>query len=179
LTIKHFEDVFRFLFVISGYYIDDDKQKKTMTDAYRYKLFVTHKNNMSTKGKSKGTKGMSKSKGTKGMSKSKGTKGMSKSKGTKGMSKRTKTSEKGEQGPGMLRGGAEVGVEKGGQTLGKLGIGGEVGVEKDEQGSGKIKAGVNIGLESDTLYEIKEAAGDTMDDIKSGFKAAGKKLKSL
>ena len=40
------------------------------------------------------------------------TKGKGKSKGTKGKSKGTKTSEKSQQGSGMLKGGAEVGVEK-------------------------------------------------------------------
>jgi len=36
-----------------------------------------------------------------------------KSKGSKGMSKSTKTREKSEQGSGILKGGAELGVEKG------------------------------------------------------------------
>jgi hypothetical protein len=70
-------------------------------------------------------------------------------------------------------------VEKGGRTLGKLKTGGELGVEKDAQGSGKLKAGIELGLESDTLHEIKEATDDTRDNIKSGVKAARKKISAL
>jgi hypothetical protein len=61
----------------------------------------------------------------------------------------------------MLKGGAEVGVEKGGRTL------------------GKISAGANLGLQTDALDDIKEATDDTFDNIKSGFKAAGKKLSKI
>lgn len=78
-----------------------------------------------------------------------------------------------------IKAGSEIGIEKGGKTLGKLSAGGELGAEKDEKGSGKIKAGVQLGLESDSLYEIKEAADNTVDSIKSGFKAAGKKISAL
>jgi hypothetical protein len=104
-----------------------------------------------------------------------------KSKSTKGKSNKTgsaKTKDKGSQHSG-IKAGSEIGVEKGGKTLGKLSAGGELGAEKDDQGSGKIKAGVELGLESDSLYEIKEAADGAMDNIKSGFKAAGKKISAL
>ena len=51
--------------------------------------------------------------------------------------------------------------------------------EKGDQGSGKLKAGAEVGLESDSLDEIKEAAHDTLDNIKSGFKVARKKISDL
>jgi hypothetical protein len=70
-------------------------------------------------------------------------------------------------------------VEKGGRTLGKLEAGAEVGVKDNDQGSGKISAGANLGLETDALDNIKEAADDTFDNIKSGIKAARKKLSQL
>jgi hypothetical protein len=91
----------------------------------------------------------------------------------------TKTREKSEQGSGMLKGGAELGVEKGGRTLGKLEADAEVGVKEEKQGSGKIGAGVNLGLETDALGDIKEAAGDTFDNLKTGFKVARKKLSQV
>ena len=70
-------------------------------------------------------------------------------------------------------------MENGGRTLGKLEAGAEVGIKDDDQGSGKISAGANLGLETDSLDDIKKAADDTFDNIKSGFKAAGKKLSQL
>jgi hypothetical protein len=70
-------------------------------------------------------------------------------------------------------------VEKGGRTFGKFKGGAEVGVENEDQGSGKLKAGAEVGLESDSLDEIKEAAHDTLDNIKSGFKVARKKISDL
>ena len=69
--------------------------------------------------------------------------------------------------------------KKGGQGSGKLKGGAEVGVENEDQGSGKLKAGAEVGLESDSLDEIKEAAHDTFDNIKSGFKVARKKISDL
>jgi hypothetical protein len=67
-------------------------------------------------------------------------------------------------------------VEKGDQTLGKLELGTELGLKKDKEGSGKIQADAQVGLESDSLNEIQEAAGDTFQNIKSGLKAAKRKL---
>jgi hypothetical protein len=111
---------------------------------------------MSTKGKSRSTKGKSRS--------------------TKGKS--IERREKDGQHSG-IKAGTELGVEKGGRTLGKLNAGAQVGVEDDDQGSGKLKAGADLGLETDSLDDVKEAADVTFDNIKSGFKAAGKKLSRL
>jgi hypothetical protein len=63
--------------------------------------------------------------------------------------------------------------------LGKLKAGAEVGAKDDDKGSGKLQAGANIGLETDALDEVKGVADDTFDNIKSGFKAARKKLTHL
>ena len=57
--------------------------------------------------------------------------------------------------------------------------GGELGVEKSGRTLGKLKAGANLGLETDALDDVKQAADDTLDNIKSGFKAARKKLSHL
>jgi hypothetical protein len=88
---------------------------------------------------------------TKGMS----TKGMS----TKGMSTK---GEKDDHSSGKIKGGTELGVETGERTL------------------GKVKAGAEVGVESDHSFdEIKEVADDAFDNIKSGFKAARKKISHL
>ncbi len=49
-------------------------------------------------------------------------------------------------------------------------------MKKDDKGSGKIQADAEAVLESDSLNEVKEAAGDSFDDIKSGIKAARRKI---
>ena len=70
-------------------------------------------------------------------------------------------------------------LEGGGRNLGKLEADAEVGVKDEKQGSGKIGAGVNLGLETDALGDIKEATGDTFDNLKTGFKVARKKLSQV
>jgi hypothetical protein len=125
---------------------------------------------MSTKGKSRSTKGKSRS--TKGKSRS--TKGKSRS--TKGKSIKPRKTDAQHSG---IKAGGELGVEKSGRTLGKLEAGAEVGVKDDDKGSGNLQAGANIGLETDALDDVKQVADDTFDNIKSGFKAARKKLSHL
>ena len=125
---------------------------------------------MSTKGKGKSTKGKGKS--TKGKGKS--TKGKGKS--TKGKSIKPTESEAQHSG---IKAGGELGVEKSGRTLGKLKAGAEVGVKDDDKGSGNLEAGANLGLETDALNDVKQAADDTFDNLKSGFNAARKKLSRL
>ena len=102
---------------------------------------------------------------------------------TKGKSRSTKgksiESRKKDGQHSGIKAGTELGVEKGGRTLGKLKAGAQVGVEDDDQGSGKLKAGADLGLETDSLDDVKEAADVTFDNIKSGFKAARKKLLHL
>jgi hypothetical protein len=66
-----------------------------------------------------------------------------------------------------------------GRTLGKLKAGAGVGVEDDDKKSGSLKAGGNLKLETDSLEDVKQVADDTFDNIKSGFKAARKKLSHL
>ena len=106
------------------------------------------------------------------------TRGKSKSTSKSTRGKSIKAREKASQHSGIKAGG-ELGVEKSGRTLGKLRAGAEVGVEDDDQGSGNLKAGANLGLESDSLDDVKGVADDTFDNIKSGFKAARKKLSHL
>ena len=67
----------------------------------------------------------------------------------------------------------------GGRTLGKLKAGGEVGVKDNKKGSGKVAANVNLGLESETLGELKEGSDYAIDKIKSGMKAAKKKISQV
>src|SRR5918994_1224821 len=78
-----------------------------------------------------------------------------------------------------IKAGGELGVEKSGRTLGKLKAGAGVGVEDDDNKSGSLKAGGNLKLETDSLEDVKQVADDTFDNIKSGFKAARKKLSHL
>ena len=100
-----------------------------------------------------------------------------KERGTKAKTKARNTSkERGDKGSGKIQAGTVLGVEKGGKTLGKLELGTELGAKKDDKGSGKIQADAQVGLESDSLDEIKDAAGDTFDNIKSGIKAARRKI---
>jgi hypothetical protein len=60
---------------------------------------------------------------------------------------------------GILKGGAEVGIEKGDSTVGKINVGGEAGLKSD------YSAG-----------DFKEAADEFFDTVKSGVKAAKKKI---
>jgi hypothetical protein len=105
------------------------------------------------------------------------TKVKAKARGTKARTKiRNMRKEKGEKGSGKIHAGTVFGVEKGDQTLGKLELGTELGLKKDKEGSGKVQADAKLGLESDSLNEIQEAADDTFENIKSGLKAAKRKL---
>ena len=115
---------------------------------------------MSTKAKS------TKAKSTKAKStKAKSTKAKStKAKSTSGKSTKAKSmrGEEDDHSSGIIEGGGEVGVKTGGRTL------------------GKIKAGAELGVESDHSFdEVKHVADDTLDTIKSGFKAAKKKISAL
>ncbi len=111
--------------------------------------------------------------------KARGTKAKTKPKarGTKAKTKARNTSkEKGGKGSGKIQAGTVLGVEKGGKTLGKLELGTNLGMKKNDKGSGKIHADAQVGLESDSLNEVKDATSDTFDDIKSGIKAAKRKI---
>src|SRR5918994_756870 len=96
--------------------------------------------------------------------------------GTKAKTKASNRRERGDKGSGRIQAGTVLGVEKGDKTLGKLELGTNIGAKKDDKGTGKIHADAEVGLESDSLNEVKDAAGDTFDDIKSGIKAARKKI---
>ena len=109
--------------------------------------------------------------------KARGTKAKTKARGTKAKTKASnKRIEKGNEGSGKIQAGTVLGVEKGDKTLGKLELGTKLGLKKDDEGSGKIQADAQVGLESESLSEIKDAAGDTFDNIKSGIKAARRKI---
>ena len=110
--------------------------------------------------------------GTKAKTKARARAGGTKAK-TKASNRRT---ERGDKGSGKIQAGTVLGVEKGGKTLGKLELGTNLGVKKDDKGSGKLHADAQVGLESDSLNEVKDSAGDTFDDIKSGIKAARRKI---
>ena len=99
-----------------------------------------------------------------------------KSRSTKGKSIKPRKTDSRHSG---IEAGGELGVEKSGRTLGRLEAGAEVGVKDDAKGSGNLQAGANIGLETDALDDVKQAADNTFDNIKSGFKAARKKLSHL
>jgi hypothetical protein len=103
----------------------------------------------------------------------KSTKSITKSRSRKG--KTIEDSKKHGKGSGIHAGG-QVGINKGGRTLGKLSAGGELGVKENKKGSGKVAANVNLGLESETLGELKEGGDYALDKIKSGVKAAKKKI---
>lgn len=97
------------------------------------------------------------------------------------MSSKSKSIEerkKDEKGSGIKADG-ELGIDMGGRTLGKLKAGGEVGVKDNKKGSGKVAANVNLGLESETLGELKEGSDYAIDKIKSGMKAAKKKISQV
>ena len=105
------------------------------------------------------------------------TKVRAKARGTKVRTKkRSMSKEKGSKGSGKIQADTVFGVEKGDETLGKLELGTELGLKKDEEGSGKIQADAQVGLESDSLNEIQEVAGETFENIKSGLKAAKRKI---
>ena len=97
--------------------------------------------------------------------KAKSTKAKStKAKSTKAKSTKAKSTkeEKDVRSSGLLKGGTEVGIEKGDSTIGKINVGGKVGVESDH-----------------SLGQFKEVADDALDSIKSGLKAARKKISDL
>ncbi len=105
------------------------------------------------------------------------TKVKARARGTKAKTKtRNMNNEKGGKESGKLQAGTVFGVEKGDETLGKLELGTELGLKKDQEGSGRIHADARVGLESDSLNEIQEAAGDTFENIKSGLKAAKRRI---
>ena len=54
-----------------------------------------------------------------------------------------------------------------------------MGVKEKNEGSGKFEANVNLGLESETLDELKEGSDYTIDKVKSGIKAAKKKISKV
>ena len=85
--------------------------------------------------------------------------------------------EKSDRGSGKVKAGAEIGVEKSDRSSGKIKGGTEIGVEKGDRTLGKVKAGAAV--ESDYLNEIKDTADNTLDNIKSGLKAARKKISNL
>ena len=63
--------------------------------------------------------------------------------------------------------------------MGKFKAGGEIGIKENKKGSGKVAANVNLGLESETLGELKEGGDYAADKIKSGMKAAKKKISKV
>ena len=67
--------------------------------------------------------------------------------------------KKGARSSGILKGGTQVGIEKGDSTVGRIKLGGEAGLESDYSSG-----------------EFKEGAEDVFDNIKSGLKAAKKKI---
>ena len=93
-------------------------------------------------------------------------------------SKSIKERKKDDRGSGIKAGG-ELGIDMGGRTLGKLKADGELGVKENKKGSGKLAANVNLGLESETLGELKEGGDHAIDKIKSGLKAAKKKISKV
>ena len=95
------------------------------------------------------------------MDKKKNNKESIKRRGT-GVKRRGTGAKKGAQSSGILKGGTELGIEKGENTVGRVKIGGEAGLESD--------------YSSD---EFKEGAEDVFDSIKSGIKAAKKKISDM
>ena len=95
--------------------------------------------------------------------KAKSTKRNTKARSTKRSTKaRDSGAKKGARSSGILKGGTEVGIEKGDSTVGRIKIGGEAGVESDYSSG-----------------EFKEGAEDVFDSIKSGLKAAKKKISDI
>ncbi len=70
--------------------------------------------------------------------------------------------KKGSRSSGILKGGTQVGIEKGDSTVGRIKIGGEAGLESDYSSG-----------------EFKEGAEDVFDSVKSGLKAAKKKISDI
>jgi hypothetical protein len=124
---------------------------------------------MSTKARStkRNTKARSTKKSTKKSTKARSTKRNTKARSTKKSTKkstkaRNPDAKKRAHSSGILKGGTEVGIEKGDSTVGRINIGGEAGVESDYSSG-----------------EFKEGAEDVFDSIKSGLKAAKKKISDI
>lgn len=118
----------------------------------------TTKRNIKPTSAKKSTKRMTKARSTNRIIKPTSAK-----KNTKGRRKaRDSGAKKGVRSSGVLKAGSEVGIEKGGSTVGRIKVGGEAGVESD--------------YSSD---EFKGGAEDVFDSIKSGFKAAKKKISDI
>jgi hypothetical protein len=119
-----------------------------------------------------GKKEIRKNRGKKEIRKNRG-----KNRRSKEKPKSTKTTNRSEKGKKSgLKAGGELGIDSDGRTLGKVKAGGELGVKENKKGSGKFEANVNLGLESDTLEDLKAGSDYAVDKIKSGIKAAKKKI---
>jgi hypothetical protein len=95
--------------------------------------------------------------------KARSTKRNTKARGTKSSTKaRDSGAKKGGRSSGVLKGGTQLGIEKGDSTVGRIKIGGEAGLESDYSSG-----------------EFKEGAEDVFDSIKSGIKAAKKKISDI
>jgi hypothetical protein len=91
------------------------------------------------------------------------TKAKSTKKSTKSITKaKDSGAKKGGRSSGTLKGGTQLGIEKGDSTVGRIKIGGEAGVESDYSSG-----------------DFKEGAEDVFDSIKSGIKAAKKKISDI
>ena len=99
---------------------------------------------------------------TKARSTKRNTKARSAKKNTKSTKARDSGVKKGARSSGILKGGTDLGIEKGDSTVGRIKIGGEAGVESDYSSG-----------------EFKEGAEDVFDSIKSGLKAAKKKISDI
>ena len=100
---------------------------------------------------------------TKAKSTKRNTKARSDKKSTNVSTKaRDSGAKKGARSSGTLKGGTEVGIEKGDSTVGKIKIGGEADLESDYSSG-----------------EFKEGAEDVFGSIKSGLKAAKKKISDI
>ena len=100
---------------------------------------------------------------TKAKSTKRNTKARSAKKSTNMSTKaRDSGAKKGARSSGILKGGTQVGIEKGDSTVGRIKIGGEAGLESDYSSG-----------------EFKEGAEDVFGSIKSGLKAAKKKISDI
>ena len=99
------------------------------------------------------------------------------SKTSRSKTSRSTKGEKSHRGSGKIKAGAEIGVDKSDRGSGKIKGGTEIGVEKGDRTLGEVKVGAEV--KSDSLNEIKDAADNTLDNIKSGLKAARKKISNL
>ena len=91
--------------------------------------------------------------------KARSTKSSGRSSAKRSTKARDSGAKKGARSSGILKGGTEVGIEKGDSTVGRIKIGGEAGLESDYSSG-----------------EFKEGAEDVFGSIKSGLKAAKKKI---